>query len=161
MIPPGEQAIETKKCRLSGQDFVITDKDLEFYDKISPTFAGKRYQIPSPTLCPDERLRRRMCFRNERNLYKRICDKTGKEFISNYAPDAPYTVYAPEVWWADSFSYGDYARDFDDTKTFFDQFDELLRASPRMGLGSNPMSSENSAYTNYAGSNKNCYFVFT
>jgi hypothetical protein len=37
-IPPGEKIIETKKCRLSGQEFFVTNKDLEFYDKISPIF---------------------------------------------------------------------------------------------------------------------------
>lgn len=37
-ILPSEKIVETKKCLLSGQDFVITDKDLEFYDKVSPVF---------------------------------------------------------------------------------------------------------------------------
>ena len=37
-IPPGEKIVETKKCRLSGKEFIITDRDLEFYDKISPVF---------------------------------------------------------------------------------------------------------------------------
>ena len=36
--PPGENIIETKKCRLSGEEFVVTDKDLEFYDRVSPVF---------------------------------------------------------------------------------------------------------------------------
>jgi hypothetical protein len=78
MIPPGEKIVETKKCRISGQNFFVTDKDLEFYDKISPIFSGKKYSILSPTLCPDERLRRRMMYRNEITLYKRICDLTGR-----------------------------------------------------------------------------------
>jgi len=69
MLPPGEKIIETKKCRISGEEFFVTDKDLEFYDKVSPVFAGKKYSIPSPTLCPDERMRRRMCFRNNRHIY--------------------------------------------------------------------------------------------
>ena len=86
MIPPGEKIVETKKCRLSGQEFFVTDKDLEFYDKVSPIFAGTKYSIPSPTLCPDERLRRRMMYRNEITLYKRTCDLTGKAIISLYSP---------------------------------------------------------------------------
>lgn len=86
MIPPGEKIIETKTCRISGQEFHVTDKDLEFYDKVSPIFAGKKYSIPSPTLCPDERLRRRMIHRNEITFYKRSCDLTGKGIISLYSP---------------------------------------------------------------------------
>jgi len=37
-VPLGEKIVETKKCRLSGKEFIITDSDLEFYDKISPVF---------------------------------------------------------------------------------------------------------------------------
>ena len=69
MIPPGEKIIERKICPISGEEFFVTDKDLEFYDKISPVFNGKKYSIPSPTLCPDERKRRRMCMRNDRHVY--------------------------------------------------------------------------------------------
>ncbi len=98
-IPPGENIIETKKCRFSGKDFFITNKDLEFYEKISPVFAGQKYLIPSPTLCPDERQRRRLTFRNERKLYHRKCDKTGNQIVSIYSPDKPYIVYDQKVWW--------------------------------------------------------------
>jgi hypothetical protein len=37
-LPPGEKIVETKKCRISDKEFVITDKDLEFYDVLSPVF---------------------------------------------------------------------------------------------------------------------------
>ena len=30
--------VERKKCRLSWQDFPIYQSDIEFYDKVSPTF---------------------------------------------------------------------------------------------------------------------------
>jgi hypothetical protein len=39
IIPPNEKIVETKTCLLSGKEFVVTDKDLEFYDKVSPVFA--------------------------------------------------------------------------------------------------------------------------
>ena len=35
-IPPGEKVLETRVCRLSKKEFVITDKDLEFYSKYPP-----------------------------------------------------------------------------------------------------------------------------
>jgi len=88
-----EKIVETKVCKHCGVSFDITDKDLEFYEKVSPVFSnfnpgvkketsglkllesGKiKYLIPSPTLCPDCRAKRRMSFRNERKLYKRKCD---------------------------------------------------------------------------------------
>jgi hypothetical protein len=72
----GDSIIERRTCRMSGEEFAIFQSDKAFYEKMSPTFAGKRYTIPFPTLCPDERLRRRMCFRNERSLYRGICGAT-------------------------------------------------------------------------------------
>ena len=55
----------------------------------------------------------------------------------------------------DFFSYG---RDFDISKPFFDQFEELSKAVPRMSL-LNPVN-ENSSYCNFADWNKNCYLLF-
>lgn len=72
--------------------FTITDGDKDFLDKVSPTFAGKKYSIPSPKLCPDCRQQRRLAFRNERNLYKRKCDMSGKDIISIYRPES-YVAY--------------------------------------------------------------------
>ena len=71
-----EKVLETKQCKHCQASFDITDKDVEFYDKISPTFDGKRFQVPSPILCLDCRQQRRLAARNERKLYRRNCDLT-------------------------------------------------------------------------------------
>ena len=76
--------MEWKTCSVSGQLFPITQKDLEFYDKVSPTFNGVKYSIPTPTLCPEERQRRRLAFRQERKLYNGLSDLSGKKIISLY-----------------------------------------------------------------------------
>jgi hypothetical protein len=104
-----EKIIETKQCKHCNSSFEITDKDLEFYDKISPSFPSPdsmesglgKYKIPSPTLCPDCRQQRRLSFRNERKLYKRKCDATGKLIISMYSPDKKFKVYDNDFWWSD------------------------------------------------------------
>ncbi|HRI36436.1 MAG TPA: zinc-ribbon domain containing protein [bacterium] len=98
LIPPGESVVETKSCKVCSANFVITDKDLEFYDKVSPVFNGKKESIPTPMLCPDCRQRRRLAFRNERKLYRRKCDLTGKELISIYKPHASVVVYEASEW---------------------------------------------------------------
>ena len=69
-----EKIVQTKSCKKYTSDFSVTDKDLEFYKKISPSFNGEVFDIPSPTFCPECRQKRRLNFRNERNLYKRKCD---------------------------------------------------------------------------------------
>lgn len=126
----------------------MTDKDHEFYEKISPVFAGKKYTMPSPTLCPEERQRRRFAWRNERKLYHRKCDKTGNQIISIYSPDKEYTVYDHRIWWGDEWSAFDYGQKFDFNRGFFEQFDELMHRVPLLSIYN--LDSENSDYTNFA-----------
>ncbi|MEI8091816.1 MAG: hypothetical protein WCG98_06465 [bacterium] len=129
-----EKIVETKKCAHCGTAFNITDKDMEFYDKISPVFAGKKLNIPAPTFCPDCRQQRRMCFRNERKLYHRPCSKTGKTIISMFSPDKKYQVYATPERYADSRDGTECGRDMDMSKPFFQQFDALLKTVPQVAL---------------------------
>jgi hypothetical protein len=150
--------MENKLCKNCTNPFTIEDQDLNFYDKVSPIFNGKKYQIPSPTLCPGCRQQRRMAWRNDRNLYERTCDVTGKKLISMFKPGAPVPVYEKEYWWSDKWDARDFGQDFDFSRPFFEQFGELLKRVP------NPhvmiVQSENSLYTNYNYMNKNCYLCF-
>lgn len=154
-----EQIVESKLCKHCWTSFDITDADLKFYNKISPTFAGKLYQIPTPTLCPDCRQQRRFSFRNERNLYKRKCDLSNKDIISVYSPDKKYKVYDQKKWRSDERNPLDYWRDFDFTQPFFKQFDQLLKDTPRISLNGH-ISNDNSEYVNYVVQSKNCYMCF-
>lgn len=139
--------VERKTCTVSGQEFPIFQSDIEFYNKISPTFAGQKFQVPTPKLCPEERQRRRLLFRNERKLYKRKCDATGDTIISIYSPDKPYKVYKQDFWWSDKRSPMDYGQDFDFSKSFAENIKTLLLQVPLLGL--NVISNENADYVNY------------
>ena len=72
----GEDIVERKTCDFCGKEFAIFDKDIEFYDKMSPTINGKKYKIPTPIHCPECRFRQILAFFNEKILYKRKCDLT-------------------------------------------------------------------------------------
>lgn len=159
LIPSGEKIVETKKCRLTGKEFIVTDRDLEFYDKVSPIFAGKKYLIPSPTLCPEERMRRRMVFRNDRNLHKRKCDLSQEEIISCYHPQALFPVYHQKYWYSDSWSPLDFGRNFDFWQKFFDTFHKLSIKVPRPH--GNIKNSVNCDYCNYMIDSKNCYLAIS
>jgi len=145
-IPPNETLVETKTCKHCGTSFPITDKDIEFYEKVSPTFGGKKYSIPTPTLCPDCRQQRRLSFRNERKLYKRKCDATHKDIVSIYSPDKPYTVYHQDYWWSDKWDPLNYGRDFDFERGFFEQFGDMLQEVPAISMLN--YEPENSEYCN-------------
>ena len=154
-----EHIIETKVCKQCQIDFSITDKDLEFYEKVSPIFDGEKQPIPAPTLCPRCRAQRRLTFRNERNLYKRKCDATGEDIISIYSPDSPYKIYNANFWWSDRWDPMSYGRDFDFSRPFFDQFKELLLDIPKASFMSS-VQNEWCEFVNYSSWSKNCYLVF-
>jgi hypothetical protein len=141
-----ENIAETKNCKVCNAGFEITSKDLEFYEKISPVINGERFLIPSPTLCPDCRKQRRLATRNERHLYKRNCDATGKSMISIYGPECKSKVYHQDEWWSDRWSGLDYGREFNSNRSFFAQFGELLEVVPKLSVV--VMNAENSEYTN-------------
>lgn len=141
---------ETRRCQHCKEDFIIEAGDFDFYKKID---------MPPPTWCSKCRTQRRYTWRNERVLYKRNCDLCHKGIVTIYSPDKPYKVYCQNCWWSDGWSSSDYGRDFDFSRSFFDQFRELQLAVPRIALLSK--NSINSEYTNHANNNKNCYLSFS
>ncbi|MFA6023814.1 MAG: hypothetical protein WC777_01175 [Candidatus Gracilibacteria bacterium] len=145
-------------CRQCNQTFEVAAEDLAFYDSISPSFAGKKYPIPAPKMCPQCRLQRRMAFRNERKLYTRKSDLSGRSIISNYSPDKPHKIYDQDEWWSDAWDPLGYGRDFDFSRTFNEQFRGLVETVPQVSLVNK--SGENSYYTNFAIFVRNCYLVF-
>jgi len=153
-----EKIVEIKICQKCQLSFDVTDKDLEFYHTVSPTFAWKKYAIPSPTLCPDCRQQRRLSWYNESQLYKTQCHYTKKPIISMHRPGVPYIVYDIKEWMWDSFDGFDTGKDFDFDRPFFEQWDELLKSTPIPNRDVFELT--NSEYTNYAGYLKDCYLIF-
>ncbi len=147
-----------QKCTNCGQTFEITSEDLAFYDKISPMIGGEKQSLPPPTHCPDCRQQRRLSFRNERTLYHRKCDLSGKQIISNFAADAKNPVYAFEEWWSDKWDARTYGKNVDLNRSFFEQLAELQAVVPQLALS--VWNSENSDYCNYVGNVKNSYLIF-
>ncbi len=146
-------------CAQCSTKFEITKEDLDFYEKVSPEFDGKKYLIPAPMECYDCRQQRRLAMRNERKLYSRACDLCKKNIISIYSPDKANTVFCPACWWGDSWDALSYGRPFDFNRPFFDQFMDLWRVVPKISsltLGDNI----NSDYSHDGYRLKNCYLIF-
>jgi len=147
-----------KNCRQCQQDFEITADDLNFLEHVSPVFNGNKELVPPPTLCPFCRMQRRLSWRNERKLYHRKCDATSKEIISIYSPDKPFRVFNKEYWWSDDWNPEKYGVEYDFSRPFFDQFQELMQKAPRVALLNS--NCENSDYAHNATKNKDCYLLF-
>lgn len=119
-----------------------------------------------------------MAFRNERILYKRKSDFSGKDIFSMYAPasagasadtkvsadrsmgspDSGYKVYEKEVWLTDKWDPLEYGQEYDFSWPFFEQFNELLHKVPLKNL--NVVNGVRSDYSNNFTEPKNCYLCF-
>lgn len=138
-------------CAITKQQFEITDEDMNFYQKMG---------VNPPTLCPEERERRRLAWRNERTLYNRTCDATGRTIISIHHQDKPFPVYENRYWWSDDWDALEYGKDFDFSRPFFVQFQELMNCVPQIAImNDNGVQSDNCAYCQDFAYGKNCYLV--
>ncbi|MFH0770298.1 MAG: hypothetical protein V1926_02875 [Candidatus Peregrinibacteria bacterium] len=152
-------------CRQCSAPFEVASEDLAFCEKVSPVFPstalgagnGKKESIPPPTLCPECRQQRRLAWRNERRFYQSKCALTGKQMISIYAPEKGFTVYGLDAWFSNRWDAVTFARPVDLSRSFFEQFGELLKVTPLISLLIGEC--ENCDYTNYSFSNKNCYLL--
>ena len=140
---------ETRNCQNCKNQFTIEPDDFEFCKKVN---------VPTPTFCPDCRLQRRLSFRNERILYKRACDLCKKEVISVYHPGGENTVYCQQCWYSDGWDPLEHGKEYDFSKPFFEQFQELSKAVARPSLINS--NSVNSEYTHLAADSKDCYLLF-
>ncbi|MEK9147318.1 MAG: zinc-ribbon domain containing protein [Patescibacteria group bacterium] len=141
---------QIKNCQNCEKEFIITQDDQQFYAKV---------QVPTPTFCPDCRLKRRLVWRNERTLYRNNCDLCKKSIVSIYHKDSTYTVYCQKCWWGDGWDGLEYARDIDWEKPFFEQLNSLINDIPKLGLPSDYPSLINSEYSNWCGDLKNCFLI--
>lgn len=148
---------ESKTCKHCKQTFTITHEDTQFLDKLSPTIWWNTIALPTPSLCPSCRHRRRLAFRNERKFYRRICDASNQPLISVYSPDKPYKIYDQYTRRGDGRNSFDFWKTFDFSRTFTEQFWELMLDVPRLSLIA--WTSVNSEYINLAADCKNCYII--
>jgi hypothetical protein len=142
--------METRNCQNCKTDFNIQKEDFDFYAKLS---------VPAPTFCPDCRLQRRIAWRNERGLFYHTNNAEGAtgQIISIYPESSNVTVYDHNFWWGDSWNAQDFGKEYDFSRTFFEQFKELLHSVPLVALFDSKGS--NTRFCNTVTEHKNCYMV--
>ncbi len=136
----------------SSASFWVSDQEKEYCQQRG---------IPLPTKAPYERLRELLGFYNSIFLYNSTCALTGKAMLSIVPPTKNFKVYDISVWMDDTtwdpLSYG---RDYDFSRPFFEQFEELMREVPIPSRSVVLSTMENSDYTNGISNAKNCYLIF-
>lgn len=138
-------------CRISGEEFDVTKQDLEFY---------KKMKVPPPTLSPKMRYLRKAMNRNERNLFNRNCDLTGKKILSIFRPTSRFKVYSLDSWSWGSVDAMQYGQDYDESRSFFDQFMDLKSKVPREAITGVKEGKTNCSYTAGVAWSKNCFMCF-
>lgn len=137
---------QIKICQNCKTNFEITPDDFSFYEKIN---------VPPPTFCPECRRQRRFVWRNERTLYKRSCDLCHKNIIAMYSPDSTFPVYCRECWYGDAWDPISFGREYDMSRPFFEQFQELSAVVPKLALWQRNVV--NSEYSNMTAESRNAY----
>ena len=142
----------TKNCQKCKKDFSIEAEDSNFYEMM---------KVPAPTFCPECRFQRRLTFRNDRTLYKRTCEVCQQSVLSVYRPDGGTKVVCQKCWWSDDFDARKYGREYDFSKSFFEQYKALMSDVPFVA---NFIVDEsrmiNSPYNNMVLDLRNCYMMF-
>ncbi len=133
-----------KKCQITRETFQITEQELILLKKMG---------LKIPNYSPKIREICRFMFRNDRNLSMRKCDATGEKILSIYSADKDFAVYKYDYWVSDKWDAP--ILDYDPNKSFFEQYKELSKKTPRPSLFA-PYN-ENCDYVNAAEKNKNCF----
>lgn len=142
---------ESRICQNCRGEFIIEPDDFNFYEKI---------KVPAPTWCPECRLIRRLIWRNDRYLSKVNCKLCGDSTFSLLSEDSGYDIYCVSCWVSDRWNPLDYGQEYDFSKPFLEQFEELFKKVPIRARFSSSSSLINSDYTNYVSNLKNCYLIY-
>lgn len=141
---------QAKTCQNCKKSFVIESEDFGFYEKMN---------VPPPTFCWKCRFQRRLVWRNERVLFRSKSAKSGKDILTITPPGSGIPVYDQKEWWSDDWDPMDYGREFDKSRSFFEQFGKLAKSVPIASRNVTP-EMVNSEYSANSGFLKNCYLLF-
>ncbi len=139
----------SRTCQNCKREFGVEPADVTFYEKM---------HVPAPTWCPECRAVRRYAFWAERTLFRKPEALTGKEIFSTFSKNSPVTIYEHDHWWSDKWDPLTYGKEYDFSRSFFEQFRELMRAVPWPSRSvKNLLRSD---YCNQVADLKDCYLCF-
>ncbi len=108
-------------CQNCKQNFTIEAEDFNFY---------RKFDIPAPNQCPPCRLAYLFSFWNYGKFRKATSALSGKSIITTISEEAKFPIYDRNEWVSDAWDPLAYGRDFDFSRSFFEQFKELEASVP-------------------------------
>ncbi|MBI2021146.1 hypothetical protein HYS99_01375 [Candidatus Giovannonibacteria bacterium] len=137
---------ETKKCQNCKKEFRIEPEDFKFYESLN---------IPPADECPSCRWKHLLAFWTFGKFRKAKSDLTGKEIFTILPESVPFPLYSREEWVSDAWDPMKYGRDYDFSRSFFEQFKELQSAVPHPHQTG--VRNINCQWSDDAWDSKNCY----
>lgn len=140
---------EIRNCQNCKSDFTIEPDDFSFYEKI---------KVPPPTFCFLCRYKRRIIWRNARNLFRGKDAVSGKEIFTGIPPQSNLVLYEQSYWNSDAWDPLAYAQTYDFSQAFFKQFYDFFYSVPYPAKSM--QRCVNSDYSNMCDDMKNTYLCF-
>lgn len=140
-----------QQCQNCQEDFILESDELNFFKKL---------KVPVPLWCSHCRFIRRLTFINHRSLYKRVCGYCNKSMVSMYHSETTLPVWCIKCYLSDVWDARDYAKEYDFSRNFFEQFKELKYSVPHRTLDQNERNGAGCEYSNLCYTSKNIYLSF-
>jgi hypothetical protein len=112
----------TKICEHCQQNFIITEGELALYKKV---------EIELPTLCNFCRIKLHLSFWMFGKFRKGKSDLSGESLITVLPEKNRYPIYTLHEWHSDKWDAMSFGQDYDPTKPFFKQLQDLQGKIPR------------------------------
>ncbi len=135
-----------KACSQCQQPFFVTEQDQAFYQRIG---------VPTPTKCPNCRLKLRLAFWPFGRFHQRADSLTGKPLISVFSSTARFPVTDRNNWYSDTWEAP--SKTFDVRRPFFDQLKELQEVTPHFHMLGDDKN-VNCDYCDDVWSCRDCYY---
>lgn len=112
---------EIKTCKSCERRFTIRPEDFNLYKKVG---------IPPSKECRRCRWRHQLAFWTFGKFRKTKSDLSGKTIITVLPESAGFPIYARNEWVSDAWDPMDYGKEYDFSRSFFEQFGELRAGVP-------------------------------
>lgn len=146
-------------CTSTGKVFIITEAEQKLISKLEVLHPLLKVgDIPLPTIHPQEFNRQLQSYVSLMSLFEDKSAISGAPLITRYNPRLGYQVCTYEEFWSDEVDNTSVGRDYDFSRPFFDQWNELMHAVVMQPLVQ--INCENSKYVDSSSSLKNCYLCF-